>query len=229
MSNSSITLTSLANTLGISSLTEDTTPDAANDFVATYDASASANKKVKITNIPAGSMVLLATATASASATISFTSISSTYSSYRIIGSNIIPATDDTSLNTVVSIDGGSSYVAGTSYEWVNFIYSTSATGSKSTNNSAAVITLNGTAAGMTLGTGTGESFNFCLDLYNPSQAAAYHGMSWTGGGRMSGTEQCVVGGFGNYKAIDAVNAIRFLMSSGNIASGIFKLYGIKG
>lgn len=36
----------------LSTLTEDTTPDVANDLVVTYDASATAAKKVKLTNIP---------------------------------------------------------------------------------------------------------------------------------------------------------------------------------
>lgn len=38
----------------INSLTEDTSPDGANDFVLTYDASASWNKKVKPNNLPLG-------------------------------------------------------------------------------------------------------------------------------------------------------------------------------
>lgn len=39
-------------TVDISALTEDTSPDWANDFVLTYDASASGNKKVKPNNLP---------------------------------------------------------------------------------------------------------------------------------------------------------------------------------
>jgi hypothetical protein len=35
-----------------------------------------------------------------------------------------------------------------------------------------------------------------------------------------------LVAGYGN--TTSAVNAIRFQMSSGNIADGIFKLYGVK-
>lgn len=40
--------------LAVDGLTADATPDAANDFVLTYDASASAHKKVLITNLPGG-------------------------------------------------------------------------------------------------------------------------------------------------------------------------------
>lgn len=39
----------------ITGLTEDTTPDTSNDYVITYDASATANKKVKLTNLGSGS------------------------------------------------------------------------------------------------------------------------------------------------------------------------------
>lgn len=39
---------------GVTGLTEDATPDSANDYVMTYDASASAAKKVKLANIGAG-------------------------------------------------------------------------------------------------------------------------------------------------------------------------------
>jgi hypothetical protein len=41
----------------IPGLTEDTIPDVATDFVMTYDSSASAHKKVKLTNLPAGTVV----------------------------------------------------------------------------------------------------------------------------------------------------------------------------
>lgn len=40
--------------LDISGLTQDSTPDSANDYVATWDASASAHKKVKLSDLPAG-------------------------------------------------------------------------------------------------------------------------------------------------------------------------------
>jgi len=40
--------------LDINGLTEDTTPDAANDFVASYDASATGHKKIRLSNLPGG-------------------------------------------------------------------------------------------------------------------------------------------------------------------------------
>jgi hypothetical protein len=40
--------------LDISGLTQDSTPDSANDYVATWDASASAHKKVKLSDLPGG-------------------------------------------------------------------------------------------------------------------------------------------------------------------------------
>ena len=40
--------------IDITELTEDTTPDAANDYTITYDASGTANKKVKLENLPSG-------------------------------------------------------------------------------------------------------------------------------------------------------------------------------
>lgn len=48
-----------ASTLDITSLTEDTTPDNAADFTLTYDASASANKKVKLVNLISASTNLI--------------------------------------------------------------------------------------------------------------------------------------------------------------------------
>lgn len=49
-----VALTKSGNTLNfdLTELSEDTAPDSANDFIVTYDASASAHKKVKLTNIP---------------------------------------------------------------------------------------------------------------------------------------------------------------------------------
>src|SRR6185312_1617417 len=63
--------------LDINTLTEDTTPDVANDFVQTYDASASGFKKVKPSNLlssgsTGSSMVLLGSVACSAVASCSF-------------------------------------------------------------------------------------------------------------------------------------------------------------
>lgn len=69
----------------VNGLTEDTTPDAAADFVLTYDTSASAVKKAKPQNLSgAGTVTTIASGSLPAAATQSFTSIPATYSSLHL-------------------------------------------------------------------------------------------------------------------------------------------------
>lgn len=69
----------LANVLKvINSLTEDTSPDTANDFLLSYDTSASAVKKVKPSSLATGGATLIASGSLSGTA-VNFTSIPATY------------------------------------------------------------------------------------------------------------------------------------------------------
>ncbi len=74
----------------LNSLTEDTAPDTANDFLLSYDASAGAAKKVKPANIALSGLVFLGYVDAAGAASADFTSgIDSTYDDYLVIMDNV--------------------------------------------------------------------------------------------------------------------------------------------
>src|SRR3989344_2129528 len=113
-------------------------------------------------------MVLLSTATASNSASITFTGLSSAYSSYEIVAVDVLPATDSVSLFLRVSTDGGSTYKAGASdYDWT-FVYTDTNEGATRNSDSAdSEITLTDEATGHEAGNQTGEAYNGRFTIYN--------------------------------------------------------------
>jgi hypothetical protein len=177
--------------------------------------------------VSAGGLVYLASATASASATLDFTSnIDATYDNYLFILSDIVSASDTVRLYGRTTTNGGSTWDAGTSYEYVSSriyaagvsgtFYSDVSTGAAQLFMSSGVV---GSAAGETVGgivhLMTPASANYCKIMWD---------MSVTG--NTSGDLNLYKGG-GRHKTAQNVDGFRFLMSSGNIASGTIRLYGI--
>lgn len=167
---------------------------------------------------------LIASATASSSATVDFTGLTSSYVAYRIVGAYVKPATDNVDMYFRTSTDGGSSYAASaTDYEYSGHVIDSA--GSQSTFGSAG-------AAQITMwdnqGNAAGESGSFTLDIFNPS-AADHVTVVWVSNFAGATTVQQWQTGGGRRDAAADVDAIRFLYSSGNVASGEFRLYGMKG
>jgi hypothetical protein len=161
----------------------------------------------------------LATATASSSATIDFTDLSSSYNAYLVILSNVAPATDAVNFLFRTSTDGGSTYDSGASnYEYGN----STTTGAPVGSTGATAIQLNNRA----LGNASNKSTCGHLLIYKPS-ATQFCRVNWQLTCSRSDAAIDHVYGGGARIAAAAVNAIRFLMSSGNIASGQFDLYGL--
>ena len=179
-----------------------------------------------------GSLVLLSTQTASSSSTISFTSgIDSTYKEYLFKFINIHPATDDTHFTVNFSADSGSNYnVTKTASLFVSqhaenagfagLSYQGSIDSDQSTS-----------AQQLCFGLGNDNDENMCgtLHLYSPSNTTfAKHFLSECGSpSHDTSPEQThvFVSGYGN--TTSAIDAVQFAMSSGNIDSGVIKLYGI--
>ena len=172
-----------------------------------------------------GAWTLISTSTASTSATIDFTGLSSTYFQYMVVASNIQPVTDGVELFFRTSTDNGSSYDSGASdYKWVFNSYRLNNTPSNSNVGDTADSQIRINVTG--LGNAANEQNNLVLYISNPSDTnyTNIHGtamitqndgdvyMNHFAGQRISGAD---------------VDAIRFLMSSGNISTGTFKLYGL--
>ena len=175
-------------------------------------------------------MTLLQTQTASSSATIDFTSnIDSTYDVYCFKFINIHGGTDDTGLRVNFSSDNGSNYnVTKTTTFFradhlendssTNFVYGTGRDLAQSTGNQP-------------LDTDFGADNDQCccgeLYLYNPSSTTFVKHFIAKENYILAtdGSANSFVAGYCN--TTSAINAVRFLMSSGNIDSGDIKLYGI--
>jgi hypothetical protein len=173
-----------------------------------------------------GALVLLEQHTASTSATLDFTTfIGSTYDDYIFRFINVLPATTNTALWMRMSTNGGSTYDAGANYinatwRWHSGLGSATAGGA---GNSAIVCAgADGVSNSSTWGGLTGE-----MTLYNPGSASYKRAGGYVGhaDGTTAVLEEAMVGGM--YQISTAVNAIRFLMSSGNITSGTIRVYGV--
>jgi hypothetical protein len=176
-----------------------------------------------------GTHVLLATATASASASLTFTALSSTYDEYLAVLVNVVPATNSAKLLMRMSIDGGSTYKSGaTDYQFANLTFGADAvaqngasTGATSINlafngdNSAANGGFNGEVR--IFGVNNTNARKFVTELISFNNSAV--GCTFTTGGGMTLLAALQT---------SAVNAIQFIMDSGNITSGSIYLYGIR-
>ena len=192
------------------------------------------NSLSAITTQPSGlsgsAMTLLSTQTASSSATISFTSgIDSTYDEYVFKFYNIHPATNGASFRMNFSTDSGSNYnvtKTTTSFEAyhneadndVELRYDSAYDLAQSTafqNLADELQNDNDANASGTLHLFNPSSTTFVKHFISNFQAMRNPSYSWN----------YYKAGYGN--TTSAVDAIQFKMSSGNIDSGVIKLYGI--
>ena len=178
----------------------------------------------------AGAMELITTSIASNSTTIDFNNLNSTYDHYIVVMSDVQPATDDAFFRLRTSSNNGSSYDAGAG----NYRYSGTgnSTGGVLTQYSSASdthIALTWPTATAGLSNVSTEAFSGTVTIYKPSGSTNFTQVNFSNAYTPSAASQFIstVGGGCRTAAAD-VDAIRFLMSSGNIASGTFKLYGVK-
>jgi hypothetical protein len=171
-------------------------------------------------------MQLLATATASSSATVDFaTGIDSTYDEYELHFQNLIPATNAVNVHLRVSTNGGSTYVAsGSPYESCYSQINTSGTSSPFGGSGSNQIQL----TGATSNSASAGGASGVIRIISPASTAVHKQFLFSINNRPSTSTLEVISGTGTYDATTAINAVRLFCSSGNIASGSFKLYGIR-
>ena len=181
--------------------------------------------------IPSGAMTLLATQTASASANLSFTSgIDSTYDSYVFKFYDIHPATDNADFTFQVD--------TGTNTNYNQTMTTTVIRAYHAEADDEAVLNYGGRDQGQgtsfqilvhEIGNDNDQSCVGSLQLFNPSSTVfVKHFMSTMNeytGGNLSLNK--FVAGYIN--TTTAITRVQFKFSSGNIDSGVIKLYGIGG
>lgn len=166
--------------------------------------------------------VLLNTLTASSSAQLDdTTSLTSTYGEYEIVFENLVPATNATALQCLYQVSGTfqtSGYIA-----LCNNL-NTSGAGASSETTQIPITRSSGDLSS----TAANGGYSGTARIYNPagtSSAKLWHG---TGGAFQTTTSNA--GSFitsGYYNAATAVTGLRFKMASGNIASGVIRIYGV--
>jgi hypothetical protein len=174
----------------------------------------------------AGAMTLLATVTASNSATVDFnnTYITSTYSSYVVMFSGWTPSVDRPIYTFRVSSNNLASNL---SCEYcVTRVDSASVSIRANTTSSGIDLVTPGTFSTSVDNGGASGS----LYIYNPSSTSTGKTIEWFLGGYSTNSgSQEIWNGTATYRtAATAINSIRFQVSGGNIATGVFKLYGIQ-
>ena len=192
------------------------------------------NSLSAITSIPAsisgGALNLISTQTASSSSTISFTSgIDSTYDEYVFRFYDIHPATNSVNFYVNFSIDSGSNYNVAKTTTWFYAYHNESGdTSSLEYNTGLDLAQGTGNQPIMeNIGNDNDQSSSGFLTLYNPSSTTfVKHFTAQTADIiHADYTENTFIAGYCN--TTSAINAVQFVMESGNIDSGTIKLYGI--
>lgn len=170
--------------------------------------------------------VLLQTATASDSTTIDLeTGIGSTYDDYVIIAEGIRPTTDGSYLYATMKFAGA--YVTTATYYFhLNFSASGAATYSGAAGAAGTQIAIFNTMDSANAAS-TGDATIFVRNVNNTSLIKL---ISWTGAyvDASAGSLLTAAGVGGNLSNTSALQGIRLIMSAGNIATGTFRLYGIR-
>ena len=184
----------------------------------------------KPSGLSGGSMNLISTQTASSSSTISFTSgIDSTYDEYVFKFYNIHPATDNTNFTFNLSADGGSNYNVTKTTTFFNAYHKEDDSDAGLTYDTSRDLAQSTSFQPLSHGAGNDNDQNLggTLYLFNPSSTTfVKHFMATINLNEFR--DYCNTGftaGYGN--TTSAVNAVQFKYASGNIDSGVIKLYGI--
>ena len=167
-------------------------------------------------------LALLATATASSSSSVTFdNTFTDTYDSYILVAEGIRPATDNVALR--VALRNGSSDLT-SNYRWGFTYLVLNAAGSGNTVNQTA--TTGWTPLSTNIGNATNELSSLEM-IIHPRNSIFKH-MNFRGiYGAENGQFVSMTGG-GVLETTTNATGVRIYMSTGNIATGRFKLYGLK-
>lgn len=184
----------------------------------------------------AGSLVLLESHTASTSATLDFTtrnatgqsgaSFQSDYDLYVFELLAVLPATNNVDLYMRLSSNGGSSFISTSTYYYSCFAARGGASNNTETGATAQlVLTRTGDGiATIDAAWGVYGTFRIGNPLSTSVYKRVYGGASWNN----NANQHCIGMMSGLWASSGtAVNAVQFLFNSGNVASGVIRLYGV--
>ena len=175
---------------------------------------------VGATGLPASAgYEFVSSVTASSSATVAFTTMTTGYD-WKIIAIHILGASDGVNFNATLGVAGPtyrtSGYEGAVSQLWYN---SSTPTG----GGMGANILLNSSTIGNASADEGVHVVN--LELYDPANASTDTAFTMNGQHSNTNNTKSTLAASGHYTTSEANVAISFQFSSGNIASGLFKLY----
>jgi len=170
----------------------------------------------------AGSLVLIDSETASSSGSIALTGMTSTYDVYMVTIDKVFPASNDVYLHARFTESGTPNTTSNYDSAYKNL------NGNATFNNSSYNNRSNFYVGNNFIGTGTEEQLNAVCYIFNSQTSGEYTFI--TQETVSAGHVSTVWGnqGGGVMTVTSTVDGIHFYMDSGNIASGEFKLYGLK-
>ena len=172
----------------------------------------------------ANAMIFIERQVASADATLDFTGFdAASYDSYVFTFTNVLPANDGSNLRILTSTDNGVSYDTGVSdYRYFLRLNEMTALLTEITESDASAAFIKLTNG---IGTAAGEpGFSGKFNLH----AASYAVVTWDGSYVGNSGNMYGIAGTGRRDAVTDVDAVRFLFDSGNIASGVITMYGMR-
>ena len=181
-----------------------------------------ANGGTGATSFTAGALNKISSATASSSARLSFNLTTATYDNFLLVGHKIRPATDGAEAYLYFSEDSGSSYLSTTMYSGRTYVRLTGGNTTGSEQNSI--------SGAFQLGTDLGNDGDGGCQIWLYGMANAHSGANkfcnatWTA--KHNVDDYSWDTGFiciGN----NAINNVKIQMSSGNLTTGVFTLYGL--
>lgn len=179
-----------------------------------------------------GLLVLIEEQVASASATIDFVNgINDTFNEYVLKWKYVKPASAGTSLRMRASTDGGSVYDSA-----ANYIFGgrgRDGNGTDTSDGSGAApddsFILAGSVNGLT--TTAGEYCHGSIRIVDPSVSETYKSFRWEAWWDNGVNDKTFIDGAAWWTVPSGpgdLNAMRFFMATGNIAEGVFRLYGVR-
>ena len=170
----------------------------------------------------AGAMVFISSVTASNSATVSVENTFSTYDAYAIVVSGGTIQTNTADLRCLLKVNG--------TYQTSGYHYvvSRSESGGSNVFNSSSTNTGTFIQLSTQLGNAAGYCFNYTLYIHNPASTSLLknlYGPGFSINSNGYALNNLVQGYYDG--GTQALTGVQFYMSSGNIVSGTFRLYGI--
>ena len=181
--------------------------------------------------VATGKLILLSTATASNSSSLSFTSsvLTSTYDSYVIKFLNIHPASDSQNMRFNLSTDNGSNYNVNKVQCHFRAYHDEAGSGQAVAYDSG--LSSQGDTGYLdftqSISSDSDHSFSGFMNLFRPSSTTfvKHYNFHVIRNNSANYVGDDYTSGYGN--TTTAVNNIDFKFASGNIESGIMKLYGV--